>query len=82
MNPLQEPAQRKLILYMSMSLDGFAAAHDGRMEWLGGSRPYDDQRQRAVDELLGQTGALVLGRGAPRRWRRRGRARRAGRASS
>ena len=63
MNPLQEPAQRKLILYMSMSLDGFAAAHDGRMEWLGGSRPYDDQRQRAVDELLGQTGALVLGRG-------------------
>ena len=57
-----EAAQRKLILYMSMSLDGFAAARDGTMEWLGGSRPYDDQRQRAVEELLGQTGALVLGR--------------------
>jgi hypothetical protein len=27
-----EPAQRKLILYMSMSLDGFAAGRDGRME--------------------------------------------------
>jgi len=56
-----EPAQRKLILYMSMSLDGFAARRDGAMDWLGGSRPYDAHRQRAVAELLGQTGLLVLG---------------------
>lgn len=56
-----EPTQRKLILYMSMSLDGFAARRDGTMDWLGGSRPYDRHRQRAVAELLGQTGALVLG---------------------
>ena len=56
-----ERAQRKLILYMSMSLDGFAARRDGTMDWLGGSRPYDSHRQRAVAELLGQTGALVLG---------------------
>ena len=55
------PAQRRLILYMSMSLDGFAARRDGTMDWLGGSRPYDSHRQRAVAELLGQTGALVLG---------------------
>ena len=61
-----EPAQRKLILYMSMSLDGFAARRDGTMDWLGGSRAYDSHRQRAVAELLGQTGALVLGGHAAR----------------
>ncbi len=27
-----EPAQRKLILFMSMSLDGFAARRDGTMD--------------------------------------------------
>ena len=54
-------AQRKLILYMSASLDGFAARRDGTMDWLGRSLPYDPQRQRAVDELLGRTGLLVLG---------------------
>jgi dihydrofolate reductase len=58
------PAQRKLILYMSMSLDGFAARRDGTMDWLGASQAYGDQRQRAVEELLGQTGTLVLGRRA------------------
>lgn len=55
------PAQRKLILYMSQSLDGFAARRDGTMDWLGRSLPYDPQRQRAVEELLGRTGTLVLG---------------------
>lgn len=57
-----EPAQRKLILYMSMSLDGFAAGRDGRMDWLGEAQPHSHHRQRAVAELLGQTGLLVLGR--------------------
>jgi len=56
-----EAAQRKLILYMSQSLDGFAARRDGTMDWLGRSLPYDAQRQRAVEELLGRTGLLVLG---------------------
>jgi dihydrofolate reductase len=55
------PAQRKLILYMSQSLDGFAARRDGTMDWLGRALPYDSQRQRAVEELLGRTGLLVLG---------------------
>lgn len=59
-----EPAQRKLILFMSMSLDGFAARRDGLIDWIGQSRPHDDKRQRAVSELLGQTGLLVLGRRA------------------
>ncbi|MBV9837080.1 MAG: dihydrofolate reductase family protein, partial [Solirubrobacterales bacterium] len=59
-----EPAQRKLILYMSMSLDGFAARRDGTMDWLGEAQRYGDHRQRAATELLGQTGLLVLGRRA------------------
>jgi dihydrofolate reductase len=57
-----EPAQRKLILYMSMSLDGFAARRDGTMDWLGDAQRHGSHRQRAVTELLGQTGLLVLGR--------------------
>ena len=53
--------QRKLILYMSQSLDGFSARRDGTMDWLGRSQPYGPQRQRAVEELLGRTDQLVLG---------------------
>jgi hypothetical protein len=55
--------QRKLILYMSMSLDGFVARPDHVIDWLGTSRDHDGRRQRAVVELLGQTGLLVLGGG-------------------
>src|SRR5215207_7978720 len=54
-------SQRRLILYMSQSLDGFAARRDGTMDWLGRSQPYGAQRQRAVEELLGRAGLLVLG---------------------
>jgi dihydrofolate reductase len=57
-----ESPERKLILFMSMSLDGFVARRDGVIEWLGESAPHDGHRQRAVAELLGQTGTLVLGR--------------------
>jgi dihydrofolate reductase len=53
---------RKLILYMSMSLDGFGAGPEGAMEWLGDSQQFGAHRQRAVAELLGQAGLLVLGR--------------------
>ena len=52
---------RRLILYMSMSLDGFAARRDGTMDWLGDAQAHAPHRQRAVAELLGQTGLLVLG---------------------
>jgi dihydrofolate reductase len=57
----EEPAQRRLILFMSMSLDGFVARRDGVIEWLGDKQPQGEHRQRAVAELLGQTGLLVLG---------------------
>jgi dihydrofolate reductase len=56
--------RRKLILYMSMSLDGFLARADHVIDWLGTSRDHDGHRQRGVAELLGQTGLLLLGRGA------------------
>jgi dihydrofolate reductase len=56
------PARRRLILYMSMSLDGFAARRDGTMDWLGDKQRQGAHRQRAVAELLGQTGMLALGR--------------------
>src|SRR5690349_8732211 len=59
-------AERRLILYMSQSLDGFAARHDGTMDWLGDAQAHGDHRARAVTELLGQTGTLVLGAGAGR----------------
>ncbi|MBV8988722.1 MAG: hypothetical protein JO372_09210 [Solirubrobacterales bacterium] len=48
-----EPAQRRLILYMSMSLDGCAARRDGTMDWLGDKQRHGAHRQRAVAELLG-----------------------------
>jgi dihydrofolate reductase len=57
-----EPAQRRVILYMSMSLDGFAARRDGTMDWMGERQRHGAHRQRAVAELLGQTGMLALGR--------------------
>src|SRR5260370_10982517 len=47
---------------MSMSLAGFAARRDGTMDWLGDKQRHGAHRQRAVAELLGQTGMLVLGR--------------------
>jgi dihydrofolate reductase len=53
---------RKLILYMSMSLDGFGAGPGGAMQWLGDSQQFGAHRQQAVAELLGQAGLLVLGR--------------------
>ena len=75
--------QRRLILYMSMSLDGFAARRDGTMDWLGAAQRYGAHRQRGVAELLGQIGLIVLGeRGRRGRWPRPGPARRARRASS
>jgi dihydrofolate reductase len=77
-----EPAQRRLILYMSMSLDGFAARRDGTMDWLGERQRHGAHRQRAVAELLGQTGMLVLGRRGGADMGRRGRARSVRPASS
>jgi dihydrofolate reductase len=59
---------RRLILSMSVSLDGFVARPDGVIDWFAkpGARAPDsgDRRHRANLELLGQIGLIVLGRGA------------------
>ena len=61
-------AERQLILHMSVSLDGFVARTDGVIDWLSDQRANDvdhgDRRHRANLELLGQVGAIVMGRGA------------------
>jgi dihydrofolate reductase len=58
----------RLILSMSVSLDGFVARRDNVIDWLadrGDGRPSnDDRRHRANLELLGQVGHIVLGRRA------------------
>lgn len=59
---------RRLILHMSISLDGFVAHSDHRLDWLtphdGRLPDHGDQRHRVNLELLGQIGLIVIGRRA------------------
>lgn len=57
---------RQLILSMSVSLDGFVARTDGVIDWLPSATGADhgDRRRRANLEVLGQIGAIVMGRRA------------------
>jgi hypothetical protein len=61
-------AQRRLILHMAVSLDGFVARSDGVIDWLSTGRPggvdHGDHRHHANLEMLGQIGLVVLGRRA------------------
>ena len=61
---------RRLILHMSVSLDGFAARSDGVIDWLAprdsDAVDHGDRRHRANLELLGQIGLIVMGSGAYR----------------
>jgi dihydrofolate reductase len=52
--------QRRLILHMSVSLDGFSAA--GRES--PGGVDHGDVRHRANLEMIGQVGLIAMGRGA------------------
>ena len=60
--------ERRLILHMSVSLDGFVARSDGVIDWLtprgDGAVDHGDRRHRANLEMLGQIGLIVIGRGA------------------
>jgi dihydrofolate reductase len=60
--------QRRLILHMSMSLDGFVAHKDGAIDWhssrSAGAVDHGSSRHRANLELLGQIDTIVMGRGA------------------
>jgi len=59
-------AGRRLILHMSVSLDGFAAHPDHGLDWLtpedGRLPDHGDQRHRINLELLSQVDLIVLGR--------------------
>ncbi len=54
---------RRLILLMSVSLDGFVARRDGVIQWLGEDEEHGDQRHRLNLEMLGQIGLIVVGGG-------------------
>jgi dihydrofolate reductase len=53
---------RRLILLMSVSLDGFVARTDHTIDWLGDSA-YGDQRHRITLEALHEIGTIVIGGG-------------------
>lgn len=59
---------RRLILHMSVSLDGFAAHRDHQLDWLApedGRLPdHGAQRHRINLELLSQIGLIAMGSGA------------------
>lgn len=57
-------AERRLILHMSMSLDGFVANRDGVPDWLGTAKQHGSTRHHANLEMIGQVGMIVLGRAA------------------
>ena len=59
-------AQRRLILHMSVSLDGFVAGRDGTVDWLGTGKQHGATRHHANLEMIGQAGLIVIGRGAYR----------------
>ncbi len=56
--------QRRLIVHMSVSLDGFVAGRDGVVNWLGSGTLHGATRHHANLEMLGQVGLIVIGRGA------------------
>lgn len=54
------PMPRKLVLKMSVSLDGFVGTDDGDVEWIFPS--IDEELQEWMVDLLGQAGAHLMGR--------------------
>jgi dihydrofolate reductase len=61
-------SERRLILLMSASLDGYVAGRDGTIDWLGEpGEPFDSAaaaRHAANLEFLHEVGTIVLGRAA------------------
>ena len=61
---MTDQTSRRLILHMSVSLDGFVARRDHQLDWLTpeGGPDYGAQRHRLNLELIGQIGLIVVGR--------------------
>jgi dihydrofolate reductase len=49
---------RKVVLFMHLSLDGFAAGPNGELNWV----PYDDETQDYADGIVSTVGAAIYGR--------------------
>lgn len=61
---MSDEAKRRLILHMSVSLDGFVARRDGVVDWLNSGEQHGATRHQANLEMIGQAGLIVIGRGA------------------
>ena len=59
---MSDDPQRRLILHMSVSLDGFVARRDGVVDWLASGEQHGATRHRANLEMIGQVGLIVIGR--------------------
>ncbi len=55
--------RRKLVLKMSVSLDGFVAGPNGEVDWIFGSSGGDDSTEWVLD-TLGAAGVHILGSGS------------------
>ncbi len=49
---------RKVVLFMHISLDGFAAGPNGELDWIS----YDDELEKYAEEVVSTVGAPLYGR--------------------
>ncbi|WML23807.1 dihydrofolate reductase family protein [Neobacillus sp. OS1-33] len=49
---------RKLVLFMHVSLDGYASDSNGGLNWI----PYDEELEKYAEEVVAEVGAPVYGR--------------------
>ena len=49
---------RKLVLFLHLSLDGFSATEDGRLDWI----PYNESFEKYAEKIVSTVGSPVYGR--------------------
>jgi Dihydrofolate reductase len=49
---------RKLVLFMHVSLDGYASDSNGGLDWI----PYDEELEKYAEEVVAEVGSPVYGR--------------------
>ncbi|RED55075.1 dihydrofolate reductase family protein [Cohnella lupini] len=49
---------RKLVLFMHVSLDGYASDSNGGLDWI----PYDEEFEKYAEEIVAEVGSPVYGR--------------------
>lgn len=53
-----ETDMRKLVLFMHVSLDGYASDSNGGLDWI----PYDEELEKYAEKVVAEVGAPVYGR--------------------